>query len=69
MTNQIAEFKTAMSSAATAISEFTTATQKCAADDKEFDLTRDSGWGRPRGNNHDHSALGRQDSAGKKPKT
>ncbi len=43
MTNQIAEFKTAMSSTATAISGFMTATQKRAADDEESDLTRDSG--------------------------
>jgi hypothetical protein len=68
MTNQIAEFKTAMSSAATAILDFTAATQKRAADDKESDLTRDSGWSCP-GFNRDNPALGRQDSAGKKPKT
>ena len=66
MTNQIAEFMTAMSSAATAISDFTAVTQKRAADDKESDLTRDSGWGCP---NRDNPALGRQDSAGNKPKT
>jgi hypothetical protein len=65
MTSQIAEFQSAMSTAATAISDLTAATQKCAADDKEPDLTRDSGWGRP---NHDNPALGRQDSATKKPK-
>ena len=68
MNHQIAEFKTAMSSAATAILDFTAAIQKCAADDKESDLTKDSGWGRP-GFNRDNPALGRQDSAGKKPKT
>jgi hypothetical protein len=61
MTSQLAEFKTAMSTAATAISDFTAAT-KCAADDEESDLTRDSGWGR----NRDSPALGRQDSASKK---
>ena len=68
MNHQIAEFKTAMSSAATAISDFTAATQKCAADDKESDLTRDSGWGRARDTNRDNLALGRQDSASKKSK-
>jgi hypothetical protein len=65
MTNQITEFKTAMSSAATAISDFTAATQKHAADDKESNLTRDSGWGCP---NRDNPALGPQDLATKKPK-
>jgi hypothetical protein len=65
MASQIAEFQTAMSTAATAISDFTAATQKRAADDKESDLTRDSGWGRP---NCDNPALGRQDSASKKTK-
>ena len=65
MTNQIAEFKTDMSSAATAISDFTAATQKRAANDKESDLTGDSGWGRPRGDNRDNPALACQ---GKKPK-
>ena len=68
MNHQIAEFKTAMSFAATAISDFTAPTQKRAADDKESDLTRDSGWSCP-GFNRDNPALGRQDSAGKKPKT
>ncbi len=57
-----------MSTAATAISDFTAATQKRAADDKESDLTRDSGWGRLRDNNRDNPALGRQDSVTKKPK-
>jgi hypothetical protein len=65
MTSQIAEFQTAMSTAATAISDFTAATQKRAADDKESDLTRDSKWGCP---NCDNPALGRQDSASKKTK-
>ena len=68
MTSQIAEFQTAISTAATAISDFTAATQKCAADDEESDLTRDSGWGRPRDTNRDNPALGRQDSASKKSK-
>jgi hypothetical protein len=68
MTNQIAEFKTAMSSAATAIADFTAATQKRAANDKESDLTGDSGWGRDRGNNRDNPALGHQDSGTKKLK-
>ena len=69
MTNQIAEFKTAMSSSASAISDFTAATNKhAAADDEESDLTRDSGWGRPCGNNHENPALARQDSAAKKSK-
>ncbi len=67
--HQIAEFKTAMSSAATAISDFTAATQKRAADDKESDLTRDSGWGCHRGNNRDNPTLARQDLAAKKSKT
>ncbi len=39
MNHQIAEFKTAMSSAATAILDFTAATRKRAADDKESNLT------------------------------
>jgi hypothetical protein len=43
MNHQIAEFKTAMSFAATAISDFMAVTQKSAADDEESDLTRDSG--------------------------
>jgi hypothetical protein len=68
MNHQIAEFKTAMSSAATAILDFTAATQKRAANDKESDLTGDSGWGRDRDNNRENPALGRQDSATKKPK-
>ncbi len=68
MTSQIAAFETAMSTAATAISDFTAATQKRAADDEESDMTRDSGWGRPRNTNRDNPALGRQDSASKKPK-
>jgi hypothetical protein len=38
MTSQIAEFQTAMSTAATATSDFKTATQKRAADDKESDF-------------------------------
>ena len=63
MTSQLAEFKTAMSTAASAISDFT-ATTKRAADDEESELTKDSGWGR----NRDSPALGRQDSASKKPK-
>ncbi len=62
MTSQIAEFQTAMSTAATAISDFTAATKR-AADDEESDLTRDSGWGCPRDTNHDNPALGRQDLA------
>jgi hypothetical protein len=65
MTSQIAEFQTAMSTAATAILDFLAATQKRAADDEESDLTRDSGWGCP---NRDNPALGRQDSASKKTK-
>jgi hypothetical protein len=68
MTSQIAEFKSAMSTAATAILDFTAATQKHTADDEASDLTRDSGWGRLRGDNRDNPALGRQDSATKKPK-
>jgi hypothetical protein len=70
-TSQIAEFQSAMSTAATAISDFTAATQKRAADDEESDLTRDSGWGHPRdprGYNRDNPALGRQDLATKRPK-
>jgi hypothetical protein len=70
MTSQIAAFETAMSTAATAISDFMAATQKRTADDEESELTRDSGgWGRLRDNNRDNPALGRQDSASKKPKT
>ncbi len=70
MTSQIAEFQTAMSTAATAISDFMAATQKRTADDEESELTRDSGgWGRLCDNNHDNPALGRQDLASKKPKT
>jgi hypothetical protein len=64
MTSQIAQSHSAMSTTATAISDFTAVTQKRAADDKESDLTRDSGWGR----NRDNTALGCQDSATKKPK-
>ncbi len=64
MTSQIAEFQSAMSTAATAISDFTAATQKRTADDEESELTKDSGWGC----NRDSPALGRQDSASKKPK-
>jgi hypothetical protein len=45
MNYQIAKFKTAMSSAATAILDFTAATQKRTANDEESDLTGDSGWG------------------------
>jgi hypothetical protein len=63
MTSQIAEFQTAMSTAATAISDFMAATKR-AADDEESELTKDSGWGRNRNN----PALGRQDSASKKSK-
>ncbi len=69
MTSQIAAFETAMSTAATAISDFTAGTQKRTADDEESEMTRDSGgWGRLRDNNHDNPALGCQDSASKKPK-
>ncbi len=68
MTSQIAEFKSAMSTDATAISDLTAAAQKRAADDEVSDQTRDGGWGRPRGNNHDNPALGRQDSVSKKSK-
>ena len=68
MTHQIAKFKTTMSSAATAISAITAATQKRAANDEESDLTGDSGWGRDCGNNCANPALGRQDSVTKKPK-
>ena len=69
MTSQITEFQSVMSTAATAILDFTAAAQKRTADDEASDLTSDSGWGCPRGNNRDNSALGRQDSAAKKPKT
>jgi hypothetical protein len=65
MNHQIVEFKTAMSSADTAISDFTAATQKHTANDKELDLTGDSGWGRDRGNNRENPALARQDVAKK----
>ncbi len=68
MTSQIAEFQTAISTAVTAISDFTAATQKRAADDEESDLTKDSGWGCPHDTNRDNPALGRQDSASKKSK-
>jgi hypothetical protein len=64
MNHAIAEFKTAMSSAATAILDFTAATQKRTAD-KELDLTRDSGWGYDRSNNREAPALARQDSTKK----
>jgi hypothetical protein len=50
-----------MSSTATAILDFTAATNKRTADE-ESDLTGDSGWGRNRDNNHDNPALARQDS-------
>ena len=63
MTSQLAEFKTAMSTAASAISDFT-ATTKRAADDEESELTKDSGWGR----NRDSPALGRQETVPKKSK-
>jgi hypothetical protein len=69
MTSQIAEFQSAMSTAATGISDFMAATQKHTADGEVSDLTRDSGWGHLRHNNRDNPALGRQDSATKKPKT
>jgi hypothetical protein len=65
MNHQIAEFKTAMSSAATAISDLTTATKKRTAIDEELDITRDSGWGRNRSNNRENPALARQDPAKK----
>ena len=68
LNSQIAELKTAMSTAATAISEFT-ATTKRAADDDQSDLTKDSGWGRPRDGNRDNPALARQETCPKKPKT
>jgi hypothetical protein len=68
MTNQITEFKTAMSSAATAISDFTSATQKRAANDDNLDLTGDSRWGRNCSNNHENPALAHQDLAAKKSK-
>ena len=66
MNSLIAEFKTAMSSAATTISNFTDATNNLTAEE-EMDLTGDSGWGCPRGNNPDNPALACQDS-GKKSK-
>ena len=69
MTSQITEFKTAMSTAATAISDFTAENQKHAADDEESDLTRDSGWGCPCDNNRDNPALGCQDLVLMKSKT
>jgi hypothetical protein len=65
MNHQITEFKTAMSSTATAISDFAAATQKRTGNDEESDLTRDSGWGRDRGNNHENPALASQDPAKK----
>ena len=65
MNHQIAEFKTAMSSAATAILDFTAGTQKRTANNEELDLTGDSGWGCSHGKNCDHSALGCQDPAKK----
>ena len=65
MNSQITEFKTAMSSTATAISDFTAATQKRTANDEESDLTGDSRWGRPCDDNRDNPALGRQDPAKK----
>ena len=61
----VAEFKTAMSSAATAILDLTAATKWAA--DEESDLTGDSGWGCSCGNNRDNPALAHQE-AGKKPK-
>jgi hypothetical protein len=67
MNYQIAEFMTAMTSTATAITDFTAATQKRAANDEESDLTRDSGWGHNGGNNRYNPALGHQDSVFKKP--
>ena len=65
MNHQIAEFKTAMSSAATAILDFTAPTQKRTANDEESDLTGDSGWGRDHGNNRKNPALACQDPAKK----
>ena len=62
----VAEFKTAMSSATTAILNITDVTNNRTADE-ESDLTRDSGWGRPRGDNRNNPALARQD-LGKKSK-
>ena len=61
MNHSIAEFKTAMSSAATAISNFTDAANKHTADE-ELHLTEDSGWCCPCGNNRANPALARQDS-------
>jgi hypothetical protein len=69
MNHQITEFKTAMSSAATAILDFTAATQKRAANGKDSDLTGDSGWGCNRSNNRENPALARQDLVAKKSKT
>ena len=69
LTNSIAEFKTDVSSAATAILNFTDATNT-QSDDKESDMTRDSRWGRPSGDNCDNRnnpALACQDP-GKKSK-
>jgi hypothetical protein len=68
MTSQIAEFISATPTAATRILDLTAAAQKHAAGDEESDQTRDGGWGRPRDNNPDNPALGRQDSALKKSK-
>ena len=68
MTSQLAEFKSAMSTAATAISDLTAATQKRTADDEESDQIRDGEWGHPRDNNRDNPVLGCQDLASKKSK-
>jgi hypothetical protein len=57
----VSEFKTAMSSAVTAILDFTVAANKRTAD-KDLDLTRDSRWGCPCGNNRNSPALARQDA-------
>jgi hypothetical protein len=39
--------------------------QKRTANDEESDLTRNSGWGRDRGNNRENPALAHKDSAKK----
>jgi hypothetical protein len=57
----VSEFKTAMSSAVTAILEFTAATNKRTAN-KELELTGDSGWGRPCSDNSNNPAQARQDA-------
>jgi hypothetical protein len=65
-TVSVAVFNSIMSSAVTAISELTAATQKRTADES-LESTGDDGWGHDGGGNHNNPTLAHQE-AGKKPK-